>query len=222
PSASLSELERRALRKVELISTLEDLPPGANGVLHPLMSPLFSPSGGPALRGLFLRAAKRETLSSFALCQGRLCARLLVSRRGAAHYHVELFRRTPTAPLGTIEALLLNVITVLARREALTLSLGEVPFAPEGVTFGVPGNARSSAMRAFERSFSSGGRALLECGYSVQGLYEFKNKFSPHWEPTFWCFPSSSSLPTWWAILRATRIEALLRYGLRRRLKKLS
>lgn len=100
-------------------------------------------------------------------------ALVTISRNSKHGYHLEIMKRHPNAPVGTMEALLFRLVNFLKEnRQNLTFSLGEVPFcAPAGL--------------ASEKLINFAAKAILPA-YDFNGLYNFKNKFKPYWQPIYW------------------------------------
>ena len=163
----------------------------------------------PQLQFLF-RDRFREPLRCFVFegRQRKWLGGLTVSPQSGHFCHTELILRAHDAPIGVMEALISTVRATLAREGFDYWSLGEVPFY--GVPF--PPDMKSAMMMA-------GGRRL-RYAYNAHGLFHFKNKFSPRWEPLYLCgYPQ---VP-WRALIDLffeTRLASLCWYKLSGRYKK--
>jgi len=63
------------------------------------------------------------------------------------------------------------------------LSLGEVPFHHD-----------EASVNWKSQSINSAGR-MFKFAYNYPGLFHFKNKFSPHWQPVYLCAKPRLILP---------------------------
>jgi phosphatidylglycerol lysyltransferase len=104
----------------------------------------------------------------------------------------DLMRRSPQAPPGTMELLLVHGIEEFAAHGCDLAALGGAPFAST--------TARHGAIeRAFGFVYERGGRF-----YEGKGLFAFKKKFAPRWEPQYVLYPARRDVPrTILALLRA-------------------
>ncbi|MCB0319535.1 MAG: DUF2156 domain-containing protein [Bdellovibrionales bacterium] len=154
------------------------------------------------LRGLFIRRPVRN-LSCY-VYEGDKggVALITLSQRAPNSFHLEMMKRTRDAPTGCMEALLAYAIKTLQARNADSFSLGEVPFRgnSENLT-----PQRYNCSRFLERLFSRVGTTLVRSKYSVSGLYNFKNKFHPEWQPAFWVMRRDVQLSDLLATASATR-----------------
>lgn len=111
-----------------------------------------------------------------------------VSMASGSHAHMEMILRRNNAPLGIMEALFTSIMNILKGEGFELFSLGEVPFvSPPGAGT----ISRTCGSRKMERLLFGVGR-LLRYAYDFEGLYGFKNKFSPSWEPIYVCAPGIS------------------------------
>ncbi len=106
---------------------------------------------------------------------GTWLAGLTITQRGARAWQTELLLRKRQAPAGVMEALIQDVFIRLKSEGNLYWSLGEVPFIrPE------------FKLSRTENILMNSGRPL-RFAYNFEGLYRFKNKFSPQWKPVYIC-----------------------------------
>src|SRR5581483_6960522 len=96
---------------------------------------------------------------------------------------LDLMRRAEDCPPGTMELLVTRSLEDLRQRGYRSASLGGVPIAS---TTGRAGPIE----RALGWVYEHGGTI-----YEAKGLFAFKRKFDPRWEPIFLLFPSGGDLP---------------------------
>ena len=125
-------------------------------------------------RGFALVAPSGDWLGALSLS--------LVNRN---YTHTELLLRRKNAPPGVMDTLIAAVYKTLQREGMAQWSLGEVPFVSgNGAVFEIPCSRvfTSSCQKIFLKL-----RRLINFGYNFEGLYFFKNKFSPEWKPLYLC-----------------------------------
>jgi phosphatidylglycerol lysyltransferase len=105
----------------------------------------------------------------------------IYSRNGWA---LDLMRRAPEAPKGTMELLLARALERFAAQGSAMVSLGVAPLAN---TSGEPSTSVQQLCYFISRRF--GGLA------GATSLYNFKRKFQPRWEPRYLVYPSTLALP---------------------------
>ncbi|MGC1207323.1 MAG: phosphatidylglycerol lysyltransferase domain-containing protein [Ornithinimicrobium sp.] len=97
---------------------------------------------------------------------------------------LDLMRRAQECPPGVMEMLIVESLADFARRGRVSASLGGVPLAnvadgPSGV-----------AQHLLAWTYANGGTL-----YDARGLFRFKDKFDPRWEPMWLCYPRNGDLP---------------------------
>lgn len=102
---------------------------------------------------------------------------VMVSRNSPSKFHSELLLRKRTAPVGVMEALIFNIFEMLKESDAEEFSLGEVPFIT---------STNRNIVNTKEFIINSVGK-FFHFAYNYQGLYNFKNKFNPHWNDLYLC-----------------------------------
>lgn len=114
---------------------------------------------------------------------GRLLAfaNLLPSYAGTIG-NFDLMRRVPTAVNGTMELLFVAMIERFRDEGLEGMSLGLAPLA------NLDGDSATDAVLGAVRSM--GGRA-----FNFEGLFEFKDKWRPRWEPRYLGYRSAAELP---------------------------
>lgn len=96
---------------------------------------------------------------------------------------LDLMRRGEGAPPGVMELLVTRSLEDLRSRNFVTASLGGVPLASAGERLG-------ALDRALGWVYDHGGNV-----YEAKGLFAFKRKFDPCWEPMFLLYPTGADLP---------------------------
>jgi hypothetical protein len=139
--------------------------------------------GGEPLRYFFRLEPEAEDRCFTARTDGLTAAIVTLSRYAPDGWHVDLLLRHPAAPAGTMECLLLHIIAALAAEGIATLNLGEVPLvAPAQAPPIAPPTRREMRAALWGTQIA----ALVAPLYNVAGLYQFKNKFEPVWEPRYY------------------------------------
>ncbi|MEO7369350.1 MAG: phosphatidylglycerol lysyltransferase domain-containing protein, partial [Ilumatobacteraceae bacterium] len=108
-------------------------------------------------------------------------ANVIPSYRSAAG-NFDLMRRRPDAPNGAMDALFVALIERFRAAGLEKMSLGMVPFAGAG--------GDSLPARAIRLLYERGERA-----FNSQGLFRFKNKWQPEWEPRYLVYQRDVDLP---------------------------
>lgn len=147
----------------------------------------------------------RLRLFGFESASGALLALISLSRSGLESWHTEQMLRLPSAPVGTMAALLAGVFETLQAEGARWWSLGEVPFYP-----------LSPPQSLKERLLIQAGRSL-EPVYSAQGLLQFKAKFRPWWRPVYLYGSPDLNWRVLWDMFHSSRCSALAWKALRKR-----
>ncbi len=175
--AQVQALSRRAARFLR-VTELQDCH-NPQALLQELMSK--SPYGkSPQLRFLFRTVPQENERMFCAIEQDCALPQAFVSltRYASDAWHSEILLRTTSAPSGTMELLLSRIIAKLSSEGATRFSLGEVPFSQ---------NTQSlSTNSTLHRLLQSAVPWSLYPSYDFSGLYSFKDKFQPQWEPTYW------------------------------------
>jgi hypothetical protein len=103
---------------------------------------------------------------------------ILVSENSKSKLHTELLIRRKNAPPGIMEALIHKVFLYSRSHNFEELSLGEVPFK------------FSESNKSLKKIILKIAGSLINFSYNHNGLYSFKNKFNPFWQPLNICaFP---------------------------------
>ena len=134
----------------------------------------------------FFRDTFEETQRVFVVRfvgQEEILAALSLTLYGEGAWHTELLCRHPDAPNGAMEFLIAKTSEVLASEGAKKLNLGEVPaIFPEQDGMTVAWDSFSARERSVARRITPI-HELVSSFYDIEGLYRFKRKFKPTWEP---------------------------------------
>ena len=184
PKSSLRELARRGRRWGQVMA-LE--PTDANREKMAALWEATAHSAKPQLHCTF-RIEFDDSVRGFTLVgpEGDWLGALTLSQMKPGYWHTELLLRRKDAPVGVMEALILDVRARLQAEGAGWLSLGTVPFVTieDALTAGQGRSSRALASRG--KLIARAGR-LLRFGYDYRGLYQFKAKFRPDWRPLYLC-----------------------------------
>ncbi len=199
PHRSLRELRRRALRKgkVEILDQLsqEDIT-----FLNENLADLRNRSHyrlRPSLKHLYQNHADFWEQALLYRKEGTIQAIVGWSRNGPRARHLEVLLRAGSAPVGTMEALILESVSLARNQGIQVLSLGEVPFLRLSRHFKFPVyDTTSSAANGypilngdslsyFEKPRKFASYYLMRPAFSSMGLFRFKNKFRPSWTPLY-------------------------------------
>ncbi len=97
---------------------------------------------------------------------------------------LDLMRRAQVCPPGVMEMLIVESLADFKTRGRVIASLGGVPLAQ--VADGEKGIAQGVLAWTYVNGSSL---------YDARGLFRFKDKFDPRWEPMWLSYPSSAKLP---------------------------
>jgi phosphatidylglycerol lysyltransferase len=96
---------------------------------------------------------------------------------------LDLMRRAPDAPPGTMELLITRSMEAFRDAGRREISLGGIPLASATDR---TGRIEQAAGWLFEHSGAV---------YDAKGLFSFKKKFAPDWQPLYLIYPSRTDLP---------------------------
>ncbi len=165
----------------------------------------------PQLKHLFIDEFTKNTQAFvWENFSGEWQAVITISKVNDQKMQTELLLRKKRAPIGTMEALIFEVSEYLKKAGYKDWSLGEVPFI------------LSKENRLFSRSYFLAwlGRKL-RFAYNAESLYNFKNKFSPTWQPVYLCgYPKISVLSLLELSFRSNYLRLVLSRIFRRDLIK--
>jgi lysylphosphatidylglycerol synthetase-like protein (DUF2156 family) len=96
---------------------------------------------------------------------------------------LDLMRRGDPCPPGVMECLIVDSMADFARRGRRTASLGGVPLAATR-------ERTDRTQQLLGWLYEHGGSV-----YAAKGLFRFKDKFAPRWEPMYLAYPRAADLP---------------------------
>lgn len=187
-SAKLSLADFRTPKKVRQLAAKADGVPIAEAPRDVAftelagMAEVLYPAGDP-VRYFYRTMPESEDRCFIARTSALTAGIVTMSRYSGDGWHVDLLLRHPAAPPGTMEQLLLNVITALKAEGIATLNLGEVPFVTPSGCEQVAARTRRELRAA---QWGEQIAAIVAPYYNVAGLLQFKNKFEPVWEPRYY------------------------------------
>ncbi len=202
---SLRELARRGKRHGKI---LEVAPSAATSAKFCELLKASRHGREPQLRFLF-RNRPWPKMRCFCFCDedGNWLGAITLSRPGPNMFHTEVLLKHRDAPAGIMEALICHTAEHLQREGVRYLNLGEVPFVgPDELP-----NLKSKAFFKIGQS--------LRFAYDYQGLFNFKQKFSPDWQPIYLCARTGVSWRLLLDLFIASRYLHLVGYRLFRSVK---
>lgn len=132
------------------------------------------------------------------------------------HYvHTEMLLRHPKAPTGIMEALVSAIAQQLAQAGVRQLSLGCVTPLPPTASDALFARHRHPQERWLHSQLAFRLGRAFNFAYSADGLWHFKNKFSPQWQPLYLCASPRLTWPTVLGLIQATGYFDLVRSQLR-------
>jgi hypothetical protein len=164
----------------------------------------------PQLQYLFRQKTKEmQRCFVFEVEYGTWLAAVMLSSDGAGYYHTELMLKSRHAPTGIMEALFYHIFSQLKKEEGNYWSLGEAPFYYVEKPIGFKANLLRWAGHS------------LRFAYNYHGLFRFKNKFQPLWQPVYLCAYPKISYRLLFDLFWQTRLAHLTAYSAIRRVKQL-
>lgn len=198
---SLKDLIRRGKRHGETVelffneankSLLEDFVKKSSHGQEPQLKNLFATSFQPHHRLFVFRNNKTE----------EWLAAVMLSLKEKKFMQTELILRNSQAPVGIVEALIYEIYNKLLTEDIKYWSLGAVPF--------IAYNERLFSLSWF---FNFLGRRI-RFAYNYKGLYSFKNKFNPVWQPYYLCYNNSISPVQIYRLASESNLLKLIIYNL--------
>lgn len=157
----------------------------------------------PQLKYLFRTETDiTQRLFTFADRSDRWLGAVTISRNNPHKYHTELIVRHANAPVGVMEALIQYIFETMKTENITYLSLGEVPF----ITCGKK-SAHNLVLFLIKKTTGF--------AYNSDGLYFFKNKFRPDWQPLYLCAKPAIKYSDIFKVVRSANFFGLLSYKLR-------
>ncbi|KAA3646447.1 MAG: DUF2156 domain-containing protein [Chloroflexi bacterium] len=164
----------------------------------------------PARQGTLLKHTERDGFDAGTRCfvfetpEKKWLGAVTLSMVASDYYHTELLLRHQDAPIGIMEALVTAIAEQLSLEGVSHLSLGAVTPLPEAQTTEIFSNHRHphELWTHSQLAFRLG--RLLNFAFNAEGLWRFKNKFSPRWQPVYLCASPQLTWPTIIEIVHAT------------------
>ena len=122
----------------------------------------------------------------------------MLSNKESNFAQTELILRRKNAPVGVIEALIFFIFIKLKNEKYEYLSLGAVPFTVYEYKF----LTKEGVINFIGRR--------LRFAYNYEGLYFFKNKFSPIWIDYYFCVKSKLTFSILFKVLIKTNLQKLI------------
>lgn len=123
---------------------------------------------------------------------------IITSKNSPTKIHTEILMRKENAISGTMEAFIFYLFNKFRDEGFETFSLGEVPFFTR--------NFKQDTLNKITNIF---GRNLSTI-YNASGLYRFKAKFNPIWQPLYICSKPKLSIHDFYCIMKMTNFNSLL------------
>ena len=164
----------------------------------------------PSRQGAQLRYTERPEFDASTRCfvfetaEKKWLAAITLSTPAPHYVHTELLLRHRDALVGIMEALIAAIAQQLATEGVSHLSLGTVtplPAAESDAIFAAHRHPKELWMQS-QLSFRLG--RALNFAFNAEGLWQFKNKFTPRWEPLYLCASPQLSWATVAGLVQAT------------------
>lgn len=164
----------------------------------------------PSRQGTQLRYTERSGFDASTRCfvfetaEKKWLAAITLSTITPHYVHTEQILRHREAPVGIMEALITAITQQLAQEGVGHLSLGTVtplPAAESDSIFAAHRHPKELWVQS-QLSFRLG--RALNFAFNAEGLWQFKNKFTPRWEPLYLCASPQLSWATVAGLAQAT------------------
>ena len=130
----------------------------------------------PQLKNLFATSFQEHHRLFVFKGENEWIAAIMLSLKDKKYIQTELILRYSDAPVGVMEALIYDIVLKLKGEGFDFWSLGAVPFVEY-----------DSKLFSLSWFINFVGRKI-RFAYNYKGLFNFKNKFNPIWEPYFICY----------------------------------
>ncbi len=130
-----------------------------------------------------------------------ICA-IMVSYKTKKIMQTELILRYSDAPIGVMEKLIFEMFHQLNKEQYDYWSLGAVPF----IDF-------DSKLFSLSWFINFIGRRI-KFAYNYNGLFNFKNKFNPIWEPYYICYKNKLSVMQIFQLAQKSNLNKLILYNI--------
>ncbi|MEM7346458.1 MAG: phosphatidylglycerol lysyltransferase domain-containing protein, partial [Chloroflexota bacterium] len=147
----------------------------------------------PSRQGTQLKHTERSAFDETTRCfvfetaEQKWVGAITLSTVATNYAHTELLLRHKDAPVGIMEALVTAITQQLEKEGVEHLSLGNVTPLP------IEENEKIFAAHRHPKELWERSQMMFRLGrafnfaYNADGLWKFKNKFSPRWEPLYLC-----------------------------------
>ncbi len=161
-------------------------------------------------QGVQLRHTERSEFDDSTRCfifetaEQKWMGAITLSTLAPNYVHTELLLRHREAPVGIMEAIITAIAHQLVLEGVQHLSLGAVtplPAAESEPIFAAHRHSNELWTRS-QLAFRLG--RALRFAFDAEGLWRFKNKFSPRWEPLYLCASPGLSWATVAGLIQAT------------------
>ena len=130
-----------------------------------------------------------------------ICA-IMLSYKSKKNVQTELILRFAEAPIGVMEKLICEIFIQLKNEGIKYWSLGAVPF----VDF-------DSKLFSLSWFINFTGRRI-KFAYNYKGLFNFKNKFNPIWEPYYICYKNKLKIMQIFKLAQKSNLNKLIIYNI--------
>ncbi|HEX9252889.1 MAG TPA: phosphatidylglycerol lysyltransferase domain-containing protein, partial [Ignavibacteriaceae bacterium] len=127
---------------------------------------------------------------------------IMLSFKDEKFMQTELILRSSKAPVGVMEALINEILIQLKKEELEYWSLGAVPFVDY-----------DSKFLSLSWFFNSIGRKI-KFAYNYRGLFNFKNKFNPIWQPYYLCYKNKLNPIQIFQLSQKSNLNKLIIYNI--------
>ena len=186
---AVREIELSNIHQRKLVQLSKESPSRQRSQLRHIERPQFDSS----TRCFVLEGAEGDWLGAITL-----------SSPSPNYAHTEMLLRSPDAPVGVMEAIVTAIAEQLADEGVQHLSLGNVTPLPfeESEKIMAPHRHPKELWTLSQLSFRLG--RAFNFAYNAEGLWRFKNKFTPRWEPLYLCASPRLSWQTMAGLVQAT------------------
>lgn len=156
----------------------------------------------PRLQNLFATAFKPYHRLFVLKKDERWISAIMLSFKHEKFMQTELILRNSKAPVGVMEALINEILNQLKNEGFEFWSLGAVPF--------IDYNSKFLSLSWF---FNFVGRKI-KFAYNYKGLFNFKNKFNPIWQPYYLCYKNRLSPIQIFKLSQKSNLNKLITYNI--------
>ncbi len=172
---------------------------------------------GPQLR-YTARPEFDDSTRCFALetPQQKWLTTITLSKVSPSYAHTELWLRRHDAPVGVMEALISAIAQQLASEGVTQLSLGNVSPPPYSESLDIFTENRHPQEQWVRSQLAFRLGRASKFAFNYEGLWHFKNKFTPRWQPSYLCASPNLSWATLIGLGQVMGYFDLVRYNLQK------